>query len=120
MILKDLCSNMGMTVNTNKTKVMIIKSKKVACMLVLYMKIATCRKCLLTNILELIFITNLTRTIVLRKGLMKGGNLIFCLENKCKLENLVPRHKNKFLFETLSLSLSYIYNCEVCGCSREP
>ena len=27
-LLKDFCSNMGMTVNTHKTKVMIIKSKK--------------------------------------------------------------------------------------------
>ena len=27
-LLKDFCSTMGMTVNTNKTKVMIIKSKK--------------------------------------------------------------------------------------------
>jgi hypothetical protein len=27
-ILKDFCSNMGMTVNTDKTKVMIIKSNK--------------------------------------------------------------------------------------------
>ena len=26
--LKDFCSNMGMTVNTDKTKIMIIKSKK--------------------------------------------------------------------------------------------
>ena len=28
-ILKDFCSNMGMTVNTDKTKVMIIKSYKI-------------------------------------------------------------------------------------------
>ena len=28
-ILKDFCSNMGMTINTNKTKVMIIKSNKI-------------------------------------------------------------------------------------------
>ena len=28
-ILKDFCSNMGMTISTDKTKVMIIKSKKV-------------------------------------------------------------------------------------------
>jgi hypothetical protein len=30
-ILKDFCSNMGMTINTNKTKVMIIKSNKITC-----------------------------------------------------------------------------------------
>jgi hypothetical protein len=29
IILKDFCSSMGMTVNTNKTKVMIIKSKMI-------------------------------------------------------------------------------------------
>jgi hypothetical protein len=28
-ILKDFCSNMGMTVNTDKTKVMIIKSNNI-------------------------------------------------------------------------------------------
>jgi hypothetical protein len=28
-ILKDFCSNMGMTINTDKTKVMIIKSNKI-------------------------------------------------------------------------------------------
>jgi hypothetical protein len=28
-ILKDFCSNMGMTVNNDKTKVMIIKSNKI-------------------------------------------------------------------------------------------
>jgi len=28
ILLKDFCSTMGMTVNTDKTKVMIIKSKK--------------------------------------------------------------------------------------------
>jgi hypothetical protein len=28
-ILKDFCSSMGMTVNTDKTKIMVIKSKKI-------------------------------------------------------------------------------------------
>jgi hypothetical protein len=30
-ILKDVFSNMGMVVNTNKTKVVIIKSNKITC-----------------------------------------------------------------------------------------
>ena len=47
-LLKDLCSNMGMSVNTDKTKVMIIKSKKDTT-LILYMTIATWRKYLLTS-----------------------------------------------------------------------
>ena len=48
-LLKDFCSTMGMTVNTDKTKVMIIKSKKAKFILILYMTIATWRKCLLTS-----------------------------------------------------------------------
>ena len=46
-LLQDFYSNMGMTVNTDKTKVMIIKSKTRT--LILCMTIATWGKCLLTN-----------------------------------------------------------------------
>ena len=42
-ILKDFCSNVGMTVNTDKTKVMIIKSNKIL-MIPLYMTTTTWRK----------------------------------------------------------------------------
>ena len=48
ILLKDFCSTMGMTVNTDKTKIMIIKSKK-DITLILCMTIATWRKCPLTN-----------------------------------------------------------------------
>ena len=48
-ILKDFFSTMGMTVNTDKTKIMIIKSKKDT-YANLCMTIATWMKCLLTNI----------------------------------------------------------------------
>ena len=47
-LLKDFCSTMGMTINTNKTKIMIIKSKKDT-YVDLCMTTATWRKCLLTN-----------------------------------------------------------------------
>ena len=46
-ILKDFCSTMGMSVNTDKTKVMIIKSKKDT--LILCMTIVSWRKCFLTG-----------------------------------------------------------------------
>ena len=48
-LLKDLCSTMGMTVNTNKTKVMIIKSKKDTYANFVCMTIVTWRNCLPTN-----------------------------------------------------------------------
>jgi len=54
-ILKDLYSNMDMTLNTNKTKVMIIKSNN-------------------------IFITSSTRTIALRKRINGGCKSYYGLE----------------------------------------
>jgi hypothetical protein len=67
-ILKDFCSSMGMTVNTDKTKVMIIKSKNITYTNFVYdnnnLEEVTSYKYLGKSI----FITSLTRTIALRKG----------------------------------------------------
>ena len=48
-LLKYLYSTMGMSVNTDKTKVMIIKSKKDTFANFVYDNLATWRKCLLTS-----------------------------------------------------------------------
>ena len=47
ILLKDFCCTMGMIVNTNKEKVMIIKSKKDT--LILCVTTVTWRKCLPTS-----------------------------------------------------------------------
>jgi len=65
--VKEFYSNMGLTVNIDKTKVMIIKSNNESRANFVYMIITTWRKFLLTNILELIFITSSTIIIAFRK-----------------------------------------------------
>ena len=78
-ILKDFCSTMGMTVNTDKTKIMIIKSKKDTYANFVYDN-SNLKELSSTNTQELIFITRSNRTITLRKGLMEGGKLILVLK----------------------------------------
>ena len=70
-ILKDFCSNMCMTVNIDKTKIMIIKSKKETYVNFLYdnkkLEEVTSYKYLGIDI----HITSSIGTIALRKGLME-------------------------------------------------
>ena len=73
----DFFSSMKMTINNEKPK--ITNSKK-SLILISCITKTTWRKCLHTNISKLIFSTNLTKTIALRKGLMEGGNLIMGLK----------------------------------------
>jgi hypothetical protein len=71
IILKDFFFNMGMTVNTKKTKVLIIKYKRITYDSSFMTRISW-RKFLHTNILELISTTSSIRTIVVTKGYMEG------------------------------------------------
>ena len=73
---------MGMTVNNDKTKVMIIKSNKDTYANFVY------DNSNLEEFIELIFITSSTRTIALRKGLMEGGKLILVLKIIVKKKTL--------------------------------
>jgi hypothetical protein len=66
IIHKEFCSSMGMTMNIEKTKVMIIKSKRITYNTFNMTKIAW-RKFLHKNI-ESIFTTSLIGNIALRKG----------------------------------------------------
>jgi hypothetical protein len=74
-ILKDFYSSIGMIVNIDKMKVMIIKSNKITYNNFVYdnniLEEVPC-----TSILELIFIARSIGTIALRKGQMEGGKLI--------------------------------------------
>jgi hypothetical protein len=65
IILKDFFSSMGMPVNTNKIKVMIIKFKRITYDNFFMTKIAW-RKFLHTNILESIYTTYSIGTIALK------------------------------------------------------
>ena len=78
---------MGMTVNTDKTKVMIIKSKKDTYANFVYDN-NNLEEVSSYKYLGLIFITSLTGTIALRKGLMEGGNLILVLKIIVKQQTL--------------------------------
>jgi hypothetical protein len=66
-ILNEICSCMDMNVNTEKMKVMVIKSES-SPMTLLFMRIISWGKFLHTNILELKLITSSIGTIVLIKG----------------------------------------------------
>jgi hypothetical protein len=71
IILKDFFFNMGMTVNTKKTKVLIIKYKMITYDYFFMTRISW-RKFLHKNILELISTTSSVGTIVVTKGYMEG------------------------------------------------
>jgi len=117
--LKDLCSNMGMSVNTNKTKVMIIKSKKDTYANFFYdnnnLEEVSSYKYLIIDIHHKI-IWNYS----IDKWINRGWKAHFFLENNCKSTNLMMWDKKKFLFETLVTPV-ILYSCEVWGCniSRE-
>ena len=81
-------------------------------MLILFMSKTTWRKCLPTNILELIYATRSTGTLYWEKWLMEGRKLKLVLT--CKSTILLLWDKSKFLFETLIIPIIF-YDCEVLG-----
>jgi hypothetical protein len=114
-ILKDFCSNMGMIFNTNKTKVMIIKSNKIPYDTFVYDK----------NNLEEVnsykYLGNdihhkLNWNYSIEKRIIGGWKAYYGLENNCKLAELWSWDKKKLLFETLVTPV-ILYGCEVWGCN---
>ena len=112
-ILKDVFSNMGMTVNTNKTKIMIIKSKKDTYANLIYdnrnLEEVTSYKYLRIDIHHKLYWNN-----NIEKIINGGWKAYFYLENNCKSVDLVMRDKMKFIFETLVIMV-ILYGCEVWG-----
>ena len=110
---------MGMTVNTDKTKVMIIKSKNDIYANFLYDN---------RNLEELYSYKYLGIDIhhkiicnySIQKRINGGWKAYFGLENIFKASNLVMWDKMKLLFKTLVTPV-ILYGCEVWGCtiSRE-
>ena len=106
---------MGMTVNTDKTKVMIIKSKKDSYANFMYdnnnLEEVYCYKYLGIDIHH-----KLNEKYRIEKKINGGWKAYFGLENDCKKANLVMWDKRKFLFENLVTPI-ILYGCEVWGCS---
>jgi hypothetical protein len=106
---------MGMTVNTDKTKVMIIKSNKIPYDTLVYdnnnMEEVTSYKYLGTDIHH-----KLNWNYSIEKRIIGGWKAYYGLENNCKSTKLWSWDKKKLLFETLVTHV-IIYGCEVWGCS---
>ena len=79
ILLKDFCSTMGMTVNTNKTKVMIIKSKKDSYANFVYDN-SNLEEVSSYKYLGIYIHHKLNWNYRIEKGLMEGGKLILVLK----------------------------------------
>jgi len=114
-ILKDFFSRLSITVSTDITNVMIIKSKKVTYANFVHDNIdleeVSSYKYLWIDIHH-----KLNRNYNIEKRINGGWKYYFGLENNCKSTNLVIWDKRKFLFETL-VTLVILYGYEVWGCS---
>jgi hypothetical protein len=114
-ILKDFCSNMGMSVNTDKTKVMIIKPNKITYDTFVYdnnnLEEVTSYKYLGIDIHH-----KLNWNYSIEKRIIGGWKAYYGLENNCKSTDLWSWDKKKLLFETLVTPV-ILYGCEVWGCS---
>jgi len=106
-ILKDFCTNMGMTVNTNKTKVMIIKSNKGTYENFIYdnnnLEEVTSYKYLGIN-----FHHKLNWNYSIEKRINGGWKAYFGLENSCKSTNLVMWEKKNSSLKHSSPQLFYM------------
>ena len=112
-ILKYFFSNMGMTINTNKTKIMIIKSKKDTYTNFIYDN-RNIEKVTSYKYLRIDIHHKLNWNYSIEKRINGGWKYYFCLENNYKSSNLVMWDKKKFLFETFVIHV-ILYGCEVWG-----
>jgi hypothetical protein len=114
--LKDFFSSMGMTVNTDKTKVMIIKSKRITYDTFVYdnnsLEEVPSYKYLGIDIHH-----KLNWNYSIEKRINGGWKAYYGLENNCKSTDLwLWDKKKKNLFHTLVTPV-ILYGCEVWGCS---
>jgi hypothetical protein len=114
-ILKDFHSNMGMTINTDKTKVMIIKSNKIPYDTFIYdnnnLEEVTSYKYFGIDIHH-----KLNWNYSIEKRIIRGWKAYYELEINCKSFDLWSWDKKKLLFETLVTPV-ILYGCEVWDCS---
>ena len=104
-----------MTINTDKTKVMIIKSNKIPYDTFLYdnnnLEEVTSKKYLGIDINQ-----KLNWNYIIEKMIIGGWKSYYGLENNFKSINLWSWDNKKLLFETL-VTPSILYGCEVWGCN---
>jgi len=114
-LLKDFCSTMDMIVNTDKTKVMIIKSKKDTYANFMYDN-NNLDEVYSDKYLGIDIHHKLNWNHSIEKRINGGWKAYSGLENNCKAENLIMWDKKKFLFKTLVTPV-ILYGYEVWGCS---
>ena len=108
-----------MTINTDKTKVMIVKSNKITYDTFVYdnnnLEEVSSYKYLGMDIHH-----KLKSNYSIEKRIIGGWKAYYGLENNCKSTDLWIWDKKKLLFETL-VTLVILYGCKVWGCniSRE-
>jgi uncharacterized membrane protein YvbJ len=110
-ILNNFCANMGMNVNTDKTKVTIIKSNKITYDTLVYdnnnLEEVNSYKYLGIDIHH-----KLKWNYSIEKRIIGGWKSYYGLENNCKSTGLSSWDKKKLFFETL-VTLVILYGCEI-------
>ena len=115
ILLKEFCSTMGMIVNTDKTKVMIIKYKKDTYTNFMYNN-SNLEEVSSYKYLGIDIHHKLNWNDSIEKRINGGWKAYFGLENNCKTTNLVMWDRNKFILEILVTPV-ILYGCEVWDCS---
>ena len=105
-------------VNTDKTKIMIIKSKKDTYANFVY-KNNNLEEVSSYKYLSIDIHHKLNQNYSIEKRINGGWKSYFGLENNCKATNLVMWDKKNLVFETL-VTRVILYGCEVQGCSNTP
>jgi hypothetical protein len=104
-----------MTVNSEKTKVMIIKSNKITYDTFVYEK-NNLEEVTSYKYLGIDIHHKLNWNYSIEKMIIGGWKSYYGIENNCKSTNLWIWDKKKLLFETL-VTRVILYGCEVWGCS---
>jgi hypothetical protein len=110
IILKDFCSNMGMTIYIDKTKVMIIKSNKITYDTFIYCN-NNLEEVTSYKYLGIDFHHKLIWNYSIDKRIIGGWKTYYGFENNCKSTDVWIWDKKKILFETLVTHV-IIYECE--------
>ena len=104
-----------MTVNTDKTKVMIIKSQMITHGSFVYNN-QCLEKVSSQKYLGIDFPHHLNWNNSIKKRIIGGQKAYYELENNCKFVDIYIWSKNRFLFKTLVTPI-VLCACEVWGCS---
>jgi hypothetical protein len=114
-ILKGFFSNMGMNVNIDKTKVMIIKSNKIPYDTFIYEN-NNLEEVISYKYLGIDIHQKLNWNYSIEKRIIGGWKTYYGIENNCKSTDLWSWDKKKLFFENLVTPV-ILYGCEVWGCS---